>query len=218
MLIPYEVDVPMSRWPISNFLLIPAIMAFSVFAWIGLPEDVIEKLVLAGWDPMGMLGHMFLHGGVMHLLGNMLFLWVFGNAVCAKVGNLSYVAVFFGLGLLAAATHNLMDGDPAIGASGAINGIVGFFLVLYPLNNISCIWVWGGGGTLSVSSMWIIFLFLAFDIWGTVTGSSGVAYWAHLGGFAAGAGAAVVALKLGIITMTRTEKSLLEVWAERQAV
>ena len=66
-------------------------------------------------------------------------LWVFGNAICAKVGNIAYTIVYVALGLCSGVIHLLLDGDPAVGASGAINGVVAMFLVFYPLNTIS----WG---------------------------------------------------------------------------
>jgi membrane associated rhomboid family serine protease len=141
MFIPYQVDVPMRRWPIANFTIIGLAIA-TVFWQVSLSEAQFDELVLDGWRLPGVLAHMWLHGGPFHLIGNMIFLWVFGNAVCAKVGNIVYPFLYLACGLTSAAVHVAFDGGPAIGASGAINGIVGAYLILYPLNNISCLlWV-----------------------------------------------------------------------------
>ncbi len=160
----------------------------------------------------GLLGHTLLHVGLFHLIGNMIFLWVFGNAICAKVGNLWFPLVYVGLSLAAGVTHILLDGDPAIGASGAINGIVGMFLVLYPLNDISCFYFvvlyWG---TFTLSSFWMILFWLVFDIWGAAAGMGGVAYWAHLGGIGAGVALALALLSLGWLKTESYERSLIDV-------
>ena len=209
-LIPFAVDVPMARVPFANFVLIAATAFLSVVGFVG-EAEAVEPLILLGWRPMGLLGHMFVHADPIHLLGNLLFLWVFGNAVCAKIGNVPYLLLYVGLGLLAAAAHNLLDGRPAVGASGAINGVVGLFLVLYPLNEISCVYfIVVRGGTFGVSSIWIILLWLAFDVWGAVAGGGNVAYAAHLGGFASGAAIGLLLLHREVVTMDRGEQSLLD--------
>lgn len=217
MLIPYQVDVPMSRWPVMNFALIGVISLFSLMVMFGGNGASVGELILDGWSPTGMFGHMLLHAGLIHLLGNMLFLWVFGNAVCAKITNVAYLPLFIFFGLVAASSHLVLDGAPAIGASGAINGVVGMYLILYPLNNVSCIWMFGfHGNTVSFSGMWLILLWLIFDLWGASTGGGGVAYWAHLGGFVAGAGIAVALLTTGMVVPTDSERSLFDVIAGRE--
>jgi membrane associated rhomboid family serine protease len=213
-IVPYEVDVPMARWPLANFALIAGIAFAQYYAFFVVADaDALRPFVLNGWRASQMFGHMFLHGGLLHLAGNLLFLWTFGNAVCAKVGNLVYIPLFLALGFCAAVAHNLVDAAPAIGASGAINGIVGMYLVYYPLNNVTC-WYWFfiRVGNLYVSSIWIILLFFAFDVWGAGAGSGGVAYWAHIGGFLTGVTLAVTTLLTGWVEMTSTEKSLLGVF------
>ena len=217
MLFPYQVDVPMARWPVVNFLLIFVIVCVSASAIMN-GYDGVDPYILDGWKLRGHFGHLFIHAGFLHLFGNMIFLWVSGNAVCAKIDNLPYLVAFFGLGLLAAATHNVFDGEYAVGASGAINGVVGMYLLLYPLNDVRCVWFIGvGGGQFSCSSIYMILLWLAFDIFGAALGGEGVAYYAHLGGFAAGAGVMAAALGAGWIEMTPVERSLPQVLEERRA-
>ena len=193
-----------------NFLLI----ALTVFLFIQIragviPLEALAPFILKTGDPNGIYGHMFLHFGFLHIFGNMMFLWVFGNAVCAKLGNLAFLLLFLLLGCVAGVAHLLIDGAPAIGASGAVNGVVGMYLVLYPLNNVSCFyWILIRFGTFHLSSFWLILYWLAFDIYGAVGGAGGVAYWAHLGGFGAGFLLASLLLYTGLIEMTSTERSL----------
>ena len=220
MIIPYRVDVPFDRHPFVNWFLIVAIVLVSLAA-LGTLLDATDfeqwpflPYILTGWDLRGLVGHMFIHGGVFHLLGNMLFLWVFGNAVCAKVGNLSYPAVFVFLGLLGAVAHLVFDGGPAVGASGAINGVVAMYLVFFPLNDVSVIYWFGWlfHGTKSLSGFWLVLLWLLFDIGGLLIGGGRVAYHAHLDGFAAGFALAFGLVWMGIVKMDRSERSLVEIF------
>ena len=162
---------------------------------------------------LSLVGHLFLHGGFFHVLGNMVFLWVFGNAVCAKLGNLWYVPAYLGLGILAALTHLAFDGAPAIGASGAINGIVGTFVVFYPLNEISCFTIFLlRVFKFSVSSYWLVLFWLVFDIIGAAfLAEGGVAYAAHIGGLAAGVAAGLLLLKLDVLRENKFEMSLRQI-------
>lgn len=233
MIVPWCVDVPQDRWPVVNWLIIAgAVCVFALQiaeaveghpgAAAGAGPQAIGGIVgawmLNGWGLRGLLGHMWVHGGVLHLLGNMWFLWIFGNAVCAKVGNLRYLLLYVLLGVAAGVTHLLFDSDPAIGASGAINGVVGMYLVLFYENGITCYWApiliyWR---QFTVSSFWMILMWLIFDIYGAARGGSGVAYFAHLGGFGAGFGVALYMCMKGWITMERYEKSLWQWWQQRK--
>ena len=217
MLIPFQVDVPMYRWPFANFAII-AITVFYSLGGLGNPDFVLRAM-LDGSSPAGLVTYMLVHGDFMHLLGNMVFLWVFGNAVCAKVGNGPYVLLYIAAGVVGGFVHMLFSGAPTIGASGAINGVFGMYLMLYPLNNVSCFYLIFPMpplcGTFSLSGMWIILLWVVFDIWGVAAGGGSVAYWAHLGGFAAGFGACILLLRLEWIRMTATECSLADVFHGR---
>jgi len=180
-------------------------------------ERTLYRFALKGWEIKGLLGHMWLHADIFHLIGNLIFLWLFGNAVCSKLGNICYLPVYVGLGLAAGISHLLFTGGMALGASGAINGLVGMYLVFFPENLISCLWLFWFplmirpfARTFTVRSFWMILLWFAFDIWGAVRGGQGVAYFAHIGGFVGGAALAVLMLKLKLVTMESYEKSLLQ--------
>lgn len=211
MLFPYSVDVSLHRWPIANFGILAALV-LAFLLELQLPEEALDGLVLRGWSLGGILGHMWLHLSAIHLAGNFLFLWAFGNAVCAKVGDARFALAYLGFGIAAALAHLIVDGRPAIGASGAINGVVGLYLALYPTNQISCFyWAFFRFGTFAVSGFWMILLWFAFDILGAVRGVGSAAYVAHLGGFATGFALGWVMLREGWIAMSITERSILDV-------
>lgn len=219
LLLPYHVDVPMRCVPWMNWVLIGLTVVFYPLcvASDGL-TPLGEHLVLGGESWAGVVGHVLVHADLLHLLGNMLFLWVFGNAVCAKVGNLAYPFLYFGLGVAAGLVSYLVDPRPAVGASGAINGIVGVFVVWYLLNEISCWYAYwffsaADAGSFSVSSFWMVLLWLAFDVWGAVRGGGNIGYIAHLAGFAAGFLLAVLLLVLRWVEMEQGERSLLQLVA-----
>jgi membrane associated rhomboid family serine protease len=176
----------------------------------------IRPYMLSGLQLKGLFGYIWLHGGILHLLGNLLFLWTFGNAVCAKIGNIRYAPVYIGLGVIAGISHLIFAGGSVIGASGAINGIVGIFLVFFPQNEITCYWIFFPYiRQFSLSSYWMILFWFAFDILGAFMGGGGVAHFAHLGGFFAGAALAIVMLKTRMVVMEpRYEKSLLDFYEE----
>jgi len=221
-IVPYHVDVPMRCVPWMNWVLIGLTVLFFPLCttWDGL-TPLGEALILGGGSGGGYLGHVLVHLDVFHLVGNMIFLWVFGNAVCAKVGNFVYPLLYFGLGLVSGLVSYFFDPRPSAGASGAINGIVGVYIVWYLLNEISCWWgFWfiGGGdaGTIGVSSYWMVLLWFVFDIWGLFRGEGNVGYLAHLVGLAAGLLTGIVLLTTGLVKMEAGERSLLQVLAGEQ--
>lgn len=215
LIVPYEVDVPMTRWPYSNFAIIGiTLLAFAYMFGGAMTAEEFESLALMKGNPAGLFGHMLLHGGLMHLIGNMVFLWCFGNAVCAKIGNIPYPILYLLLGAFAGYVHMVVDGRPVIGASGAIYGIIGMYLVFYPQNDVSCLWWFFRFGTFSISSIWMILLWVAFDIWGAWNGTGRVAYGAHFSGFIAGFLLASLLLYSEWVEMRETETSLFD-WFRR---
>jgi membrane associated rhomboid family serine protease len=216
LFIPYAVDVPMRRLPAFNWgLLVVTIYSFFANpAFTSGPYEVAHHWVLSDWSIDQLVGHMFLHADIMHLIGNMLFLWVFGNAICAKIGNIAFAPTYLALGVLAGAAHLTFDGAPAVGASGAINGVVGMFLFWYPRNQISCVWLLGTAGAFEFSSFWAILTWLAFDILGAMIGMEGVGYIAHLAGFVGGFALAAGLTALNVMPDAPYEQSVLDLLRE----
>lgn len=200
LFLPYKVDVHSSRKPFANYLVMIAIVAAFVLQEI-YPEERTAPFVLTGWSVRELLGHMWLHVGYGHIIGNLVFLWVFGNAVCAKVGNVLYLPVYVGAGLLAGIVHLLFDVRMAVGASGAIFGIIGTYLVLYPFNSIKCFfWFLAYVRCFSIAGFWIILLWVVLNIIGAVSGyTGGAAYFAHIGGFFGGIILTIILLKSKLV-------------------
>ncbi|MFQ6019300.1 MAG: rhomboid family intramembrane serine protease [Dehalococcoidia bacterium] len=143
------------------------------------------------------LTSMFLHGGWFHLIGNMLFLWVFGDNVEDALGHLRYLFFYVITGIGAVALQVFIDQDgliPMVGASGAIAGVLGGYLVLYPRATVGVLipWLWFLGifpvpAVLLIGFWFLLQLFNGIASIGIAVGvTSGVAYWAHIGGFLAG--------------------------------
>lgn len=137
-----------------------------------------------------LLTSMFLHGSFVHLLGNMLFLWVLGDNVEDALGHLRFVLFYLLSGVAAALAHALTDPGstvPMIGASGAISGVIGAYLVLHPRAPIRTLVVRMVVvlPAYVVLGLWIAFQFVNAWLAGPV--GAGVAWWAHIGGFFAGA-------------------------------
>ncbi len=214
LLVPYEIETLTQERPWANWLVVALCGIVSLAAlWGDLPEETIEALVLQDWSLSGMLGHVLLHGSLSHLIGNMVFLWVFGNAVCTNTSNWLYLPTFAVCALLAATVHLLADGRPAIGASGAINGIVGIILAMYPLNRVHIFWVFLiRDGSFSCPAWGLILFWLAFDIWGVVSGGDPIAYWAHIGGLLGGVAVGLLCLHRGWFQLTQYDnRSLLQI-------
>src|SRR5262245_5900268 len=146
---------------------------------------------------------MFLHGGWMHLGGNMLYLWIFGDNVEARLGHLGYLAAYLATGLAGGLVDTAMRPGsviPAIGASGAISGVLGMYLVGFPKNRVKIlVWFYYYAGIWRVPAWIVLLIFFvlqnlvpAFN--GMDASEGGTAYGAHLGGFAAGAALFLVLL------------------------
>ena len=139
---------------------------------------------------------MFLHGGFMHLAGNMLFLWIYGDNVEHRLGRWRYLAAYLGTGVLATLSHAALDLDsavPVLGASGAVSGVLGFYFIWFPRNRVR-LWIMLFPFFMNVvyaPARLVLGVYLVVDnllplLASRATGGGGVAYGAHIGGFAAG--------------------------------
>ncbi len=155
----------------------------------------VVKHPLTGANWLTVLTHMFLHGGVLHLLGNVWFLWIFGGNVEGRLGWFRYL-MFYLLAGGAAAAAQMAVGPfstvPMIGASGAISGVLGAYLVLFPTAFVWSLvpWIVPILPVPAVVFLVLWFLMQAYQGVGSLlsgsSGAGGVAWWAHAGGFAAG--------------------------------
>lgn len=155
----------------------------------------VPNQIMNGENLHALFTCMFLHGGWMHLFGNMLFMWIFADNIEATIGSVSFLVFYIIAGLLAAFAHiffNLTSEIPMVGASGAIAGVLGAYLVMYPHSRIKVFFIL----FFFRPFYWPAWIFLG--IWGaqqiisgvgslTMTAdTAGVAYWAHIGGFVFG--------------------------------
>ncbi|MFL5327787.1 MAG: rhomboid family intramembrane serine protease [Gemmataceae bacterium] len=237
-----NVDVPMERWPVTNWLLIAATCLISFAVWgdaastgrgrSGLPpalRQVIQMPDAHGDDALigalqpnhfsmkQLVTYQFVHGDPIHLIGNMLFLFCFGNAINAKLGHLPFLALYLGLGIFSGLGWLLLgSGAPLIGSSGAIAGINGVFLVLYPLNEaaIHTPRTYMFSNDVWRMPAWLFIVgYMLFDLWGTlVTPYGGVGYVCHVAGEIAGVMVASALVLSGWVTSQRGERNLMEIF------
>jgi membrane associated rhomboid family serine protease len=150
-------------------------------------------------NPWTLLTHMFLHGGWGHILGNCLFFWVFGNNIEDSMGRLRFLVFYLLCGLAAAWAQIAIDPSsavPMVGASGAISGVLGAYLVLYPRVRVNMLFILFVFIRIIPVPAWLVLLW--WFGWQVIAGlpalssmsravSNGVAVWAHIGGFVCGA-------------------------------
>jgi membrane associated rhomboid family serine protease len=208
--LPLRDDRPRTRFPAATLLLIAANAIVFLYQIFGLTPEGQRLLVLeAGAIPYEIVNHvdirprnllplpgsiwtsMFLHGGWGHLIGNMWFLWVFGDNVEEAMGSIRYLVFYFLVGTVGALAQCYAMPDstaPMIGASGAIAGVLGGYLMLYPRARIATL--------VLIPFLWPVipipaWLYLSgwFLAQFMLPGNSGVAWMAHVGGFIAGLGA-----------------------------
>lgn len=134
--------------------------------------------------------HMFLHADIFHLLGNMLFLWIFGKAVEDALGARNFLVIYFVAGLVAVIAHSFLTtapNVPVVGASGAISGILGAYLMLYPTSKVRV--YFGFFISADMPAMFYAFVWFAIQLYFGLMSlhqDLGVAFFAHIGGFIAG--------------------------------
>jgi len=162
----------------------------------------IDQAPGPGFIYLTILTAMFMHGGFAHIFGNLLYLWIFGDNVEHRFGHLTFLFLYLGSGFAATLAQILLDPNsvvPNLGASGAISGVLGAYLVLFPRNRVHAIFFFT---VVSVPAVLVIGLWIVLQLvsgWGMLSAGSqlgGVAYGAHIGGFVTGAVSAMVLRKL----------------------
>jgi len=208
--LPLYDDAPHSGREVGTWGLI-ALCAI-VFIWeLGLRHGTDEAAFAYGMIPAVLFGHaelpshlravapwmtiftsMFLHGGWLHILGNMLYLWIFGRGVETPLGLVRFLLLYFISGFVAAMTQAMVDPDstvPMIGASGAIAGVLGAYLLLHPRGNVvTLIWIIIFVRLITVPAVILLGLWFLLQVLGALGshGEPGIAVWAHVGGFITG--------------------------------
>lgn len=201
---PFRDHNPASRQPLVTWLLIainiavfllmmplmatPEALATFYYRW-----GLVPARFMAGFSPETALTSMFLHGGFLHLLGNMLFLYVFGDNLEDRMGRLPFLAFYLASGLGAAALQIVAGPQsqvPMVGASGAIAGVMGGYLLLFPKARVDLLVIFFFFIRIITlpASFVLAYWFLIQIVAGALTpgADAGVAHWAHVGGFVVG--------------------------------
>ena len=207
--LPLYDDNPTARDPVITYLLIG--LCVGAFLWqLGQDEGavlysygMIPARLFGLWHPRGyqvvpawttLVTSMFLHGGWFHLIGNMMFLWIFGNNIEDVLGRLRFLLFYLCCGVVAALTQAISSYGshvPMVGASGAIAGVLGAYLLLYPKANVYVfVWIVIFFRRVTIPAWILLGLWFAIQLFSgldRVPGTPGVAFWAHVGGFVSGA-------------------------------
>ncbi len=220
-MIPLKDENPSRTVPVVNiFLIVINIVVFIYMNTVApLPvRSIILKLGFIPYElshyvdvnpqnlvpiPLTIFTAMFMHGGWLHLLSNMLYLWIFGDNIEDKLGHVKYLLFYLTCGIAATLVHGLINFNsriPTLGASGAIAGVLGAYLLLFPKARIKTLLFFGiffqiiHIPAMLILGYWILIQILsAYAEYGTKTGA-GIAWFAHIGGFVAGL-VLIVALK-----------------------
>ncbi len=164
---------------------------------VGGQRGVIDLQPTPGSVYLTLLTSMFMHGGLMHLFGNMLFLWIFGDNLENALGRIRYLIFYLVTGLIASLAHVVSTfafGDnpyiPSLGASGAISGVLGGYLLLFPKRQVRVIMLRMLTTVPAIVAIGLWFVFQLISAWGVISAGpqsgGGVAFMAHVGGFVAG--------------------------------
>ncbi len=171
-----------------------------IYAFGLIPYELSQGVDLVPYGPspihLTILSSMFMHGSLIHLIGNMLYLWIFGNNIEDYLGKLGFPVFYFLTGIIAALGQILISPQsevPMIGASGAVAGVLGAYFILYPRSRITTLIFFGffirliKMPALFVLGLWIVFqLVYGLSNLSLSEANSGVAYFAHIGGFVGG--------------------------------
>lgn len=188
---PLKDENPRQKFPFVNFLFIGINVVVFIFSLTSF-EYFIETygFTPAKFSILALFTSMFLHGGIAHIFGNMWFLHIFGDNVEDKFGHFKYVIFYILSGIAASLLHlllNIGSNAPAVGASGAISGVLGAYVVMFPNVKVHVIGSFYHGMVSAKFMLGIWFLFQlvsgTFSLFGA---QSGIAFFAHIGGFVFG--------------------------------
>ena len=204
MFIPLKDENPTQRFPVITVVLItlnilvflyqifsPQGLQYSIYRMGAIPYEITHLTTITSLPrispPLTLLTSLFLHGSFLHLFGNMLYLWIFGNNIEDFLGRFRFILFYFLSGLGAGLVHILFHPSskiPMIGASGAIAGVLGAYFLLYPgARVITIIFIW----ILPIPAFLILGLWFVAQVMNIGIGG-GVAWFAHIGGFLIGLG------------------------------
>ncbi|HEX5930271.1 MAG TPA: rhomboid family intramembrane serine protease [Methyloceanibacter sp.] len=153
-----------------------------------------------------LVSYMFVHGSWIHLLGNMLFLWVFGDNIEDAMGHMRFIMFYLMCGIFAAVLHSWMNPTseiPLVGASGAVAGVIAAYLILHPKVKVWVLALWRI--PIRITAAWALGIWVAWQFANLLfEGEENVAWWAHTGGLLAGATLILFMRRRGVVLFDRT--------------
>ena len=190
MFFPIRTDRKLQHTPWVNYAVIAAnvIVFLLMHSNAQLTGDIQSHYMLFPTRPalLQFITYQFLHQGWGHLVGNMLFLYVFGNGVEDRLGKVGYLAFYLGGGVLAGLGHMAVSSSPVLGASGSVAAVTGLYLFLFPLSNVTIVYWFVFVGAFEISSIVLILFQIGQNVVMHLFGGSQVAYMAHLAGYSYG--------------------------------
>lgn len=211
MLLPIRTDSPLRNTPYMNWVIILANVL--VFATQLVHPGMERRYGLSPQLPFlyQFVSYQFLHASPAHIFGNMLFLYIFGNNVNDKMGQLGYLAFYLAGGIFAGILYVLTQhgfmAQGVIGASGAVAAVTGAYLILFPRSNITVVYFFILIGAFELQSLWLIGMFFVMDVMMSGVGDR-VAHMAHIGGTIFG-----TAVCLGLLIAHLLPRDQFDVWA-----
>ena len=186
MIFPIRTDRQLRHTPWVNISLIAANTLVFVMTRQGAVD--VHQFMLDPASPklVQYVSYQFLHGNFAHLAGNMLFLYVFGNSVEDRLGKVGYLVFYLTGGVVAGLGHGVINLAPVLGASGSVAAVTGAYLALFPLSNVTLVYWYLIIGSFELPSMLLILFKIGLDLVYQFAGMGGVAYLAHLSGYACG--------------------------------
>lgn len=220
-MIPLRTDTPIRNTPYMNYALILANVVMYIIERTLLTGAKLDPYLLHSRDPhlWQFFTYQFLHANLLHIGGNMLFLYIFGNNVCDKMGNIGYLGFYLAGGVAAGCTQVLTSTGDTLGASGSIAAVTGAYLVLLPYSRITILFFFIIIGTFELSGLWFVVLFFAFELWAQLGASSGesVAHMAHIGGMLFGFLVCMILLGVRLLPRDMWDLfSILDRWNRRR--
>jgi membrane associated rhomboid family serine protease len=230
MIIPLRTDSPLRRTPYMNWALIAANFAVFIAQIVSNPSGpgeaaFVQPLILTPYDPhlWQYVTYAFLHANWLHIIGNMLFLYIFGNNVNDRMGNLGYLAFYLSGAIIAGVGYVIFDRQaPVLGASGAVAAVTGAYLILLPRSNITIIYFIFFVGVVEIASLWIILFFFMTDLLGEIApqlmgGAEAVAHVAHITGTLYGAAVSFILLSARLLPRDQFDVvALIQRWNRRR--
>jgi membrane associated rhomboid family serine protease len=232
-MIPIKTDLRLKRTPYANYALIAVNIIIFILTYAPHPvmhgmktiqeplREWAQTFILNSGRPQlwQFVTYGFLHSGYMHIIGNMFFLYLFGNNVNDRLGHTGYISFYLSGCIFAGVGYSMLHDTPVLGASGAVSAITGAYLVLYPRSVITILYYFVIIGTIEVPALWFILLKMVIidNVINARNANAPIAYDAHLAGYAFGIITPLIMLWTGLLKRSKFDMfSLIKQWTRRE--